>query len=98
MTKNHMMLLLAGMLVLTATIAGCGSKVTKDNFDKIKVGMTEKEVTDILGEGKEKAGVGISVPGVNASMKVMVWTDGDKTITVNFMNGKVGLPPVASGL
>lgn len=84
--------LLVGLLLLGFAgmmIVGCGSKVTKDNYDKIKEGMTLKQVEDILGKGEAQAGGGVEVPGVSASAKVYQWSDGDKTITVTFLNDKV---------
>jgi hypothetical protein len=64
-----------GAVILAAALclvlAGCGSKITKENADKIKPGMTEKEVSDILGAPTESAeanlpdvGKGAGVPGM----------------------------------
>ena len=89
-------LVLVGLGVVM--LAGCGSKVTKSNFDKIKVGMTTAEVEGILGKGTESKGVAGSVGDLTGSAKIMTWTDGDKSITVTFVNDKVSLPPVAKGL
>ena len=83
-----------GMIML----AGCGSKVTKSNFDQIKTGMTVAEVEAILGKGTESTGAAGAIGSLAGSVKVMAWKDGDKTITVTFANDKVALPPVASGL
>ena len=41
------------LLVMCLFFAGCGEKATEDNFKKIKVGMTEKEVIEILGKPQE---------------------------------------------
>jgi hypothetical protein len=38
---------------LALALPGCGSKITKENADKIKNGMAEQEVTDILGSPTE---------------------------------------------
>ncbi len=81
-----------------ALLAGCGSKVNKSNFDRIKVGMTQTEVEDILGKGEIKNSTSISMPGANMSGKQETWKDGDKTIMVTYMNDKVSAPPIATGL
>ena len=83
-----------GMIVL----AGCGSKVTKSNFDQIKTGMTVAEVEAILGKATESTGASGAVGTLTGSAKVMTWKDGGKTITITFANDKVALPPVSSGL
>jgi hypothetical protein len=94
------MLVSIGLLGLLLTVLpGCGSKVSKSNYDKVKEGMTETQVEAILGKGKEQASSdvsvpgmsagGVSVPGMSASAKVLVWEDGGKIISISFMNGKV---------
>jgi hypothetical protein len=75
--------LLAGTMLV-----GCGSKVSKSNYDKIETGMTMEEVEGILGSG-EKASAGVSVGGLEVTGAVYEWTDGDKTITVVFKDDKV---------
>ena len=81
-------LALTGLMV--TVLAGCGgSKVSKDNFDKVQTGMTVAEVEGILGKGTEEAGAGGSLGGVVASGKILSWTDGGKRIVVTFMNDKV---------
>ena len=68
--KTGTLVLLFGLCLL---LSGCNkSKVTKENFDKIKNDMTLKEVEDILGEGTREGGdganiaaqVGVDVTGV----------------------------------
>jgi hypothetical protein len=81
-------LVLIGMGVVM--IAGCGgSKVTKENYDKIKTGMTVAEVEAILGKGTESQGVAGKVGDLAGSAKSITWKDGDKNITVSFLNDKV---------
>jgi len=77
-------LLLAGMAL---SLAGC-SKVTKGNYDKIKNDMTKAEVENILGKGEDSGGK-VGVGDVSISGAVTTWTDGDKQITVTFVNDKV---------
>lgn len=65
---------------LLAAVVGCG-KLTQDNFDKIKTGMTYEEVTDIIGD-----------PTSCDSMftaKQCQWKSGDKIIDVKLLNDKV---------
>jgi hypothetical protein len=95
--------LIAGLCL---TIIGCGgggfagSKITKANAEKIKEGMSEQEVTDILGPpdvtkdiNAEMAGRPGSAGGGNTPKGKGVWTSswkqGEKTITVFFTDGKV---------
>ena len=60
--------------------AGC-SKLTKQNYDKLKVGMEFKEVMGILG----------NTPSCDGAMgaKSCTWGDGQKNITVRFVADKV---------
>ena len=78
---------LAGAVFMVALLcfclAGCGSKVSKDNYQKIKSGMSEKEVSDILGSPTETKDAGAG--------KTLIWKSGDDTISVTFMNDKVAV-------
>ncbi len=78
-------------LVLLAALLGAGltgcapSKVNKDNFDKIRLGMTQEEVQGLLGPPTEASGLEVLVfSGTTAK-----WVQGDNTITIQFVNGKV---------
>ncbi|MFB3894031.1 MAG: hypothetical protein ACE15C_18645 [Phycisphaerae bacterium] len=82
-------MLLAGLCL--AVLPGCSSKVSKSNYDKINTGMTVAEVEGILGKGTEQAGGGGAIGNVAGSAKIINWKDGDKTITVTFVNDKVTL-------
>lgn len=76
--------LLVGLLIVG--LAGCaGSKITKENFDKIKLGMTQKEVEAILGPPTEASGLEVLM----FSGTMSKWAKGDTVITVQFVNGKV---------
>ena len=79
-------LVLVGLL-LTVT-PGC-NKVTKENYDKVKTGMTIDEVEDILGKGKMEEGATGALGGLTGSAKVCTWTKGDAKIVVTFVNDKV---------
>jgi hypothetical protein len=74
-----------GLLLLCFTVClvvvGCGSKVSEDNYKKIKAGMTEAEVQAVLGNPTETAEA--------KGTKTQTWKHGDDTITVSYADGKV---------
>ena len=78
-----------GRLVLVALViaglAGCRSKISKPNFDQIKLGMTQEEVQGILGPPSGATGLEIPVFSGTTSK----WAQGDTIITVQFVNDKV---------
>jgi len=78
-----------GRLVLVALViaglAGCPSKISKPNFDQIKLGMTQEEVQGIL--GPPSAATGLEIPVFSGTTSK--WAQGDMLITVQFVNGKV---------
>ncbi len=64
------------------------SSVTMENFQKLKEGMTEAEVQSILGApNRGKKTMTSQIPG-REKADYWVWTDGPKTITVIFVDGK----------
>ncbi len=67
-------------------LAAC-SKVTLENFGSIQDGMTEQQVAAILGGPTESSSS--SILGISGTSSV--WRDGDVTITVRFVNGKVAM-------
>ena len=76
--------LLVGLLIVG--LVGCpGSKITKENFDQIKLGMTQEEVQRILGPPTEASG--LEIPVFSGTMSK--WARGDTVISVQFVNGKV---------
>jgi len=81
------MLLLISAVVVAMT--GCGSKISKSNYDKIKTGMTLSEVQGILGPGVEQASAGGVLGKITAAGKIVKWTDGKKSITITFVDDKV---------
>jgi uncharacterized protein YceK len=100
--KKFLVLML--MVGLVAGLSGCSSKVNKENYDKIKMGMTQAEVESILGEPTEQVSSSMDAPGMPSPPmpgmepgggqegmdgKTMIWKEGDKVITVIFLNGKV---------
>lgn len=87
-------------LTMLALLTACSqSKLTTANYDRVTTGMNEQDVEAILGKGKEQASTsvavpgqtvaGITVPGANTSAKVLTWQEGQKLISVTFLNGKV---------
>lgn len=73
-------------VALLGALDGCArSKINKDNFDKIKLGMTQEEVQQILGPPTEATGLEIPVFSGTTSK----WVQGDTTITIQFISGKV---------
>jgi hypothetical protein len=76
-------LALAGGLLFPV---GCApSKISQENFDKVKIGMTQEEVQQILGPSTESSG--IELPVFSGTMSK--WLAGDTTISITFVNGKV---------
>lgn len=72
------------VLSLALALAAC-SKVTEENFAKVRVGMTEQEVSAILGSPSESDSV--NVLGVSGT--AWRWKSGNATASVQFVNGKV---------
>jgi hypothetical protein len=73
-------------------LAAC-SKITQENFAKVQDGMTEQEVTAILGSPTETSSG--SILGISGT--ATRWKDGDTVIAVQFMNGKVALKTFKAG-
>ena len=70
-------------------LASC-SKVTQENFARIQDGMTEQEVTAILGSPTESSSG--SILGISGTSSK--WVAGDAVISIRFVNGKVALRSV----
>lgn len=71
------------MLMLCVCLTGC-SKVTRDNYDRIRIGMEYRQVTELIGEPDRcDAAVGV---------KTCIWGNQTKNITINFVADKVVLP------
>ncbi|MGH7171676.1 MAG: outer membrane protein assembly factor BamE domain-containing protein [Gemmataceae bacterium] len=70
-----------------------GNKVTQENLDKIKIGMTEAEVKSILGEpnvSNDANPRGNRSAGANRfGVTALAWKRNNNTIAVMFLNGKV---------
>ena len=88
--------LLLAFTVMLAPMGGCESKVTAENFDKLKLGMSQYEVEQILGKGTDdttSGGYGTSAAGVADSKttneKRFIWSDGEAKIIIVFKDDKV---------
>jgi SmpA / OmlA family len=73
------------VLLASALLAGCGSKITQENFDKIQTGMSREDVKAILGNPTESSGVSIGT----ISGDSWVWKKDGTVITIQFVGGKV---------
>lgn len=75
---------------LTLSLIGCiGSKVNQANYDKIETGVTglkTEKVKEILGEPTEQQSGGIGLGGVGIEGRTMTWKDGNRSITIIFLN------------
>jgi outer membrane protein assembly factor BamE (lipoprotein component of BamABCDE complex) len=72
---------LAVVSFLALCLSGCGSAVTKENYQKIKDGMSESEVNNILGSPTKSNDF--------LGNKISVWEDDKKAIMITFVNNKV---------
>lgn len=81
-SKLGVVALAVGVIFLSAC---SGAKISQENFDKVKVGMTQAEVRAILGEATEASS--LDVAGFSGTTST--WRHGDTTITIQFVNGKV---------
>jgi SmpA/OmlA family protein len=74
-----------GVAILLVCLAACGSRLNQENFEKIREGMSQKEVREILGEPVNASGASL----LGLSSGEAVWKDDRTTITVHFLNDKV---------
>jgi hypothetical protein len=81
------------VVLVALTLAGCGSRINQDNFEKVQTGMTMAQVKVILGNPTESSSVDVAV----FSGTVSKWQAGDLTITIQFVNGKVVAKQLAKG-
>ena len=80
MNITKIKLLITATLLLTFFTIAC-SKVTQENYEKIKMGMTYQEVVEILGKAQEcDSAVGVT----NCK-----WGNDEKYIKINFVADKV---------
>jgi hypothetical protein len=91
--------LIVGCLLLL--LAGCKSKVTKANFDKITEGMELADVEKILGRGTKlgdgvgtanQFGIDLPVAKSNPNTEIYTWETDSLSISIPFVSGKVKNP------
>jgi hypothetical protein len=75
---------------LSLSLVGCiGSKVNLANYDKVETGVTGlkvEKVKELLGEPTEQNSGSLGLGGVGISGRTMTWKDGDRSITIIFLN------------
>lgn len=84
-TTRGLALVVLAVLILSSLTACEGSKITQENFDRIKTGMNQAEVHGILGEPTDASSIDIA----GFSGTAAVWKRKDVTITIQLVNGKV---------
>ena len=72
-------------LLVFGLLAGCSSRVTRENYDKIHAGMSQDEVKAILGAPTESHDTSLGP----ISGGTWVWKENGATITIQFVGGKV---------
>ena len=86
LTRCPKLVIVTVIVLFSLGLAACGSsRLTQENFDKIRTGMTQAEVAAILGEPTESSSVDVAVFSGTAS----TWKKDGTTITIQFANGKV---------
>lgn len=82
--RHRLATLLFFVLFICITVVAC-SRLTQENFNQIKPGMTTKDVIVILGEPTHSDSVNIAgISGTNS-----VWEDQNTEIDIQFLNDKV---------
>jgi len=72
------------ILVALLLLAGC-SKITQENFAKVQDGMSEPEVTALLGPATSTSTVQVlGIAGTHST-----WEKGNAVVSIRFVNGKV---------
>lgn len=73
------------IVILLTIISACTSKVNQESYEKIKPGMSLREVKILLGEPTNTTSLSYGdVVGTSAN-----WEDHGGSITVQFLNNKV---------
>ena len=75
---------LAIVFAVALLLAAC-SKVTQENYAKIRDGMSDQEVAALLGPATESGGMNIL--GISGGSSK--WVDKGAVISIQFINGKV---------
>ena len=83
--KRVVATLIAACLALT--VVACGTKVTQENYDLVKSGMTKDEAISILGQPDRSSDVSLGpLSGTTAT-----WDGDEISVTIQFVNEKVAL-------
>jgi hypothetical protein len=80
---SRSLLRIATIALLSAVLGACGSQLSLENYNKLKVGQSYDEVKQVIGDPArcdEMLGV-----------RTCVWGDEQRGISVNFVAGKVML-------
>lgn len=88
---------LLAVVLVAFGVAACEQKVTVENLEKVKVGMTKGQVEVLLGKGEEQqsGGVGISGAGIaggssgSGGQVTYTWRKGNTELSVTYKDGKV---------
>ncbi|WP_022666402.1 DUF3862 domain-containing protein [Desulfospira joergensenii] len=80
--RDRIKIILVTFLMIIA-FTGC-SKLTRENYDTIKIGMDYEQVQKILGE-PDKCDSALGA-------KNCIWGDTEKNITIKFVADKVAFP------
>lgn len=78
---------LLGLLAVFALLSACGSKLTADNFSRVKNNMTEEEVKELIGKPNKVESEDI----LGFTTTTYTYNKGETEATVAFINGKVTL-------
>ena len=80
---NNIIIFLVLGLFLSIALVGC-SKLNRENYDKIKVGMDYPEVISIIGK-PDKCDAALGA-------KSCIWGNDNKNITIKFVADRVVVP------
>ncbi|MBI9087358.1 MAG: hypothetical protein JEZ11_27440 [Desulfobacterales bacterium] len=83
MNCRHFMawgLVFAAVMILTACFKP-ESMVTRENYDRLELGMTDEAVTGILGDPGDT--------GTSFGVRYCTWIDGERHIHAKFLTGRV---------
>ena len=76
--RRYTILVVAGLV-----LAACGSKVSLENYGKLRTGQSYEDVTQILGDPARCDEI--------LGIRTCVWGDEQREISVNFVAGQVML-------
>jgi hypothetical protein len=92
MMKYFIQLCSIGLLALL--LIACGPQISEENYNKINKDMSYENVVKLLGQPTEYASAGVG----NFSGATGTWQHGDMVISIQFINGKVGLKSMSNSV